>query len=134
VTNQDEDRLKDAKAAIMFSFNSFAGGRGSADHEFSITLIIKRDENVYDNLALDLVDAVIDVFENDYIPLYNFYTTDGVEIRETASPTGDDFPLTPLFTSVELDEGFLDPEMYKVLHIFIDLNVDRHNRTIDIRR
>lgn len=134
LTDRDEDMLKHAKAGLMFSFSTFAGGRGDEDHEFYITLIIKRDENIYDSLAMDLVDAVIDVFEDDYIPLYNFYTEDGVEIRETASPTGDDFPLFPIFTRVDLDEAFADNEIFKVLHIYIDVASSRSTRTIDLRR
>ncbi len=132
----DIQKMEHAKASIIFSFDMFSGGRGHGsgqDHEFRVTLVIKREENLYDSIALDLVDAVLDTFEDDYIPLYNFYTTDGEEIRETAIPTGDDFPLYPAFSRVELDEAFAEYETLKVLHIYFEVYADRSGRTIDLR-
>lgn len=138
LTEIDEERVKDAKAVIIFSFNTFSGGRGSEDHEFMITVRIKRDENIYDSIALNVVDAIMDVFDvspfsGGYIPLYNFYTPDGVETRATASPTGDDFPLIPIFSRVETDDSYDDYETFKTLHVYINVKVDRSNRTIDLQ-
>lgn len=129
MTNEDRAQAKTAKAWITFKPLMFVGGRGEdSDNDCGIYVFVKRTENVYDRLLLQLMDSILEVYENTDIALYDFR---GENIQNPEASVSD-YPLYPIFVSAEEDPEYSDNDT-RCFEMLFSLAGLRPRRRIDLR-
>lgn len=125
LSETDRNKLTAAKAWIVFSYQTFAGGRGQTPHVFNITLHVKRKENMYDSLILRMADAVQECYETvPGITVYDFSVN-------PAQPIGE-LMLFPAFAGMDEDRSVSTVEV-KAATMVYEVAADMWNRQLDLK-
>lgn len=124
LTETDRNKMTLAKAWVVFSYQYFSGGRGKSPHVFNITLCVKRHENTYDALLLQMADAIQQCFEIEAgIPVYDFSVNPAERIGELL--------MFPAFAGMEEDRSMSTMEV-KAATLVYEVAADMWNRQVDL--